>query len=176
MARTDKYGHTADGNPPTARAKQHGYDYCMVSENLAYQFSTAGFTTEELAQVFFQGWKHSPDHRQNMLDPAVTEVGVAVAQSEQTGNYYAVQMFGRPQSQTVEFQITNQADAVIQYEVGGQMLSLPPQFTRTHQQCLTAALIMHWSDGQEPTTVQPKNQDHYVIVQMDTGQFRLQRE
>jgi uncharacterized protein YkwD len=176
MAQTDKYGHTADGNTPAARAQQHGYEYCLIAENLAFQFSSAGFTTEELAQGFFQGWKDSPDHRTNMLDPRVTDTGVAAAQSEQTGNYYAVQMFGRPRSQMIEFQITNHANAVVQYEIGGQMLNLPPRLTRTHQQCLTDALIVHWPDGQAQTTVQPNNQDHYIIVQADTGQFRLRKE
>jgi uncharacterized protein YkwD len=75
MAHTGKYGHTADGNPPSARAKQHGYDYCVVAENIAYQFSTTEFTAEELAQGFFQGWKQSPGHRKNMLDPTVADTG-----------------------------------------------------------------------------------------------------
>src|SRR5690348_5864168 len=30
MARTDKYGHEADGKEPSERAKEHGYDYCIV--------------------------------------------------------------------------------------------------------------------------------------------------
>ena len=31
MARTHTYGHTADGQRPSERAKQHGYDYCIVA-------------------------------------------------------------------------------------------------------------------------------------------------
>jgi uncharacterized protein YkwD len=46
MARTDKYGHTADGNRPATRAKQHGYAYCMVSENIARHYSSTRPTTE----------------------------------------------------------------------------------------------------------------------------------
>src|SRR5512134_532552 len=47
MARTDQYGHEADGSTPAARAKQHGYNFCMVSENIAFQFHSAGFATDE---------------------------------------------------------------------------------------------------------------------------------
>jgi hypothetical protein len=35
MASTDKYGHIAGGSRPAARAKQHGYNYCIISENIA---------------------------------------------------------------------------------------------------------------------------------------------
>ncbi|HEX6963848.1 MAG TPA: CAP domain-containing protein, partial [Lacipirellula sp.] len=85
MARTDTYGHTADGNRPAGRATRFGYEYCLVSENIAYQYSSLGFETEELATRLTTGWKESPGHRKNMLEPAVTETGVAVAQSPNTG-------------------------------------------------------------------------------------------
>src|SRR5689334_15910645 len=101
MARTDKYGHEADGSDPAGRAKKHGYDYCLIAENIAYVFSSEGFTTEELAKQFVEGWKNSPPHRKNMLDPDVTETGVAIARSTTSGKYYAVQMFGRPKSMTI---------------------------------------------------------------------------
>jgi uncharacterized protein YkwD len=176
MAQTGKYGHTADGNRPSARAKQHGYDHCVIAENIAYQFSTSGFTAEELAQGFFQGWKQSPGHRKNMLDPAVTDTGVAVAYSGQTGNYYAVQMFGRPASGRVEFQLSNHANIAIQYSIGDRVFTLPPGSTRTHQQCRTAGLTVHWPGGQEQPTVRPDDRDRYAIVQEDGGQFRLREE
>jgi hypothetical protein len=176
MAQTGKYGHTADGNHPSARAKQHGYDHCAVAENIAYQSSTEGFTAEELAQGFFQGWKQSPGHRQNMLDPAVTDAGVAVARGEQTGNYYAVQMFGQPASERIEFQLSNQTSVAIQYSIGDRMFTLPPRSTRTHQQCRAAGLIVHWPAGQEQPTVRPDDRDRYAIVREDGGQFRLRKE
>lgn len=69
MAKTNKYGHTADGKRPFQRATQFGYDYCIVTENIAYQYNSEGFSTGELAEQFFQGWAHSPGHRKNMLDP-----------------------------------------------------------------------------------------------------------
>src|SRR5687768_3345634 len=45
MARTDRYGHRADGSAPADRARARGYDYCLVSENISYQFTTGEFAT-----------------------------------------------------------------------------------------------------------------------------------
>ena len=135
MARTDRFGHTADGNRPSGRAADAGYEFCIVAENIAYQFQTLGFTTEELVEGFVTGWKNSPGHRENMLNPAVTETGVAIAQSEKTGVYYAVQMFGRPRSAAIEFSIRNEAEEAIRYRVGDREFELPPRFSRTHRRC-----------------------------------------
>src|SRR5436309_8481237 len=66
MADTDRYGHKADGREPSQRAGAHGYGYCMVSENIAWQYSSKGFNGRELAQDFVEGWKKSPGHRRNM--------------------------------------------------------------------------------------------------------------
>ena len=103
MARTDKYGHEADGKQPADRASEHKYDYCVIAENIAYEYSSEGFATADLAARLVEGWKKSPGHRKNMLDPDVTETGMAVAHREKSGKYYAVEMFGRPRSAAIEF-------------------------------------------------------------------------
>ena len=175
MASTDQYGHTADGSTPAERAKLHGYNPCIISENIAYQYRTSGFTSEELAHEFVQGWQESPEHRKNMLDPAVTEVGVGVARSEQTGYYFAVQMFGRPQTEMIEFQITNRTGTPISYALGGQSFPLPPRSTRTHQQCQPAEITFQWPGKQGQSVVQPQPGDHYTIVQEHAGAFSLQK-
>ena len=126
MARTDNYGHRADGKRPSERAQAHGYNYCLVAENIAYQFSSAGFKTEELANRFVEGWKTSPPHRENMLDADVRETGVAIARGERTGYWYAVQLFGRPKSAALEFKIANESDATIQYSIKDRSFELPP--------------------------------------------------
>lgn len=174
MARTGKYGHTADGNRPATRSRQHGYTYCMISENIASHYSSTGMTTAELAQQFVQGWQHSPGHRQNMLEPAVTETGVAVARSTQTGFMYAVQMFGRPRSQQLTFQIANRSPTVIEYTLGERTLPLPPRSTRTHQRCRPVEVTLHWPGTQGQTTVQPHNGARYTIIREDSGAFSIQ--
>jgi len=95
LARTDRFDHEADGRTPAMRARAHGYDYCLVAENIAYQFDSRGFTTSALAHELVEGWKDSPGHRRNMLDARAVDTGVAVVQSRRSGRFYAVQMFGR---------------------------------------------------------------------------------
>jgi uncharacterized protein YkwD len=135
MADTGKYGHEADDQKPSDRARKHGYDYCLVLENIAYQYSSEGFNTDDLATGLVKGWKESPGHRKNMLDPDVTETGVAVARSEKTGYYYAVQMFGRPKSAAIVFKVANQADVALEYTIGEEKFTLDPRYTQTHTRC-----------------------------------------
>jgi uncharacterized protein YkwD len=166
MAKTDRYGHTADGNHPSQRAKSHGYEYCMVAENIAYQYSSIGFETEALARRFVQGWKQSPEHRENMLRGSATDIAVAVAQSEQSGNYYAVQMFGRPKSLRVQFQIANRSDSTIEYQIGERHYTLPPRYTRTHERCQAKEIRFDLPAESEPKskTVVPHAGDRFVIT------------
>jgi uncharacterized protein YkwD len=170
MARTDTYGHTADGNQPSERAKQHGYEYCIVSENIAYQYRPIG-SAEALAKGFFQGWKHSPDHRKNLLDPAVTEIGVAVAQSEETGFYYAVQLLGRPRAKSIEFSLENQVGTTLRYRIDTRRFSLPPRYTRAHRQCRPSPLVFQWQGRDK--TIQPQQGKHYSVMKDKAGQLRI---
>jgi uncharacterized protein YkwD len=182
MAENDKYGHNADGKTPAERAKAHGYEFCIVLENIAYQYSSAGFATEELAKSFVEGWKESPGHRKNMLDPDVTETGVAVAQSEKSGYHYAVQLFGRPHSEHIEFKITNKSDADAEYKVDDRTFTLPPRYTRTHQRCRPPELTLLGAEGTdkeregERATARPKAGDRYVITKGDSGELTLKKE
>jgi hypothetical protein len=51
----DLPGTVSEGHDAQAEwAKQHGYVPCIISENIAYQYRTSGFTDEELAREFFQ--------------------------------------------------------------------------------------------------------------------------
>ena len=98
MARTGKYSHEADGRTPRERIEAHGYRWCMVAENISYQFSSTGFATGELASRLVDGWKRSADHRANMLDRDAVHTAVAVARSPRTGYFYAVQLFAGPRT------------------------------------------------------------------------------
>ena len=176
MAKEDKYGHTADGNRPADRAKEHGYQYCVVLENIAYAFDSRGFPADELTGTFVTGWKESPGHRKNMLDPDVTETGVAVARSEKTGHYYAVQMFGRPKSAAIEFRIDNRSGAEFGYTIGEEKFTLPPRYVRTHTRCRPAEVKFRWpGDKPEPTTVKPTAGDRLVVTR-DGGEFRVKAD
>jgi hypothetical protein len=45
----------------------------------------------------------------------MTETGVAIAQSAETGHHYAVQMFGRPKDMMIEFEVANQTKQPVEY-------------------------------------------------------------
>ena len=175
MARTSRYGHKADGNAPDSRAKKYDYEYCIIAENIAYQYSSVGFTTLELAKKFYEGWKASPGHHKNMVDPDVVETGVAIAQGE-SGYFFAVQMFGRPESMSIEFKITNHSGTVVKYKMGDQTFDLDLRVTRTHQGCRLGDLAFGWSDtdGKEQL-VQPKAGDRFVATQEGEA-VRIEKE
>jgi len=180
MARTEEYSHTADGNQPGERAKKHGYKYCLIAENIAYEYNSGGFTTAGLAEGFLEGWKKSSGHRENMLDRDMTQTGVAVAKNEKTGYFYAVQMFGRPESEKITFKISNQANTPIRYQLGGQEFSLPVSYTRTHDLCRPSEVRLLGTDEASPKdkrqTFTPKNGDRYRAIVDDSGEIRIVKE
>ncbi len=180
MAKTGKFSHTADDQEPGDRAKKHDYDYCIVLENIANEFNSRGFKTEELGKLFVEGWKKSPGHRKNMLDADVFETGVAIAQSADTGYYYAVQMFGRPKSKMIEFSIANRSKATITYRIGEESFTLPHNVIMTHQLCRPEETIFQWpaaeKGGKEKTeTVKPSNADHLIITR-EQNSFRIKKK
>lgn len=173
MASNDEYGHHADGKRPADRADEHGYDYCIVLENIAYQYSSRGFEPPQLAGKFARGWEESPGHRENMLDPDVTETGVAVTQSEESGHFYAVQMFGRPESKQIEFEIRNDAKEEVTYKLAGKEFVLPPRYTRTHYRCRLSELVLQVDEDNEQSLT-PKPGNRIVVTERD-GVLRLER-
>jgi len=162
LAHFDKLSHTVDGSQPWDRAVQHGYDYCIILENIAEEFNSQGFATQELVADFVKGWKQSPGHRKNMLDPDVMDTGVGVARSE-TGKYYAVQMFGRPKTAEIAFDIANQAGVEVSLTVDGRPQNVPPDETMTFRRCRPAEV--RFADGQ---VFHPRNGAHYVVQKSST--------
>jgi uncharacterized protein YkwD len=173
MAETGKYGHEADGSKPGERAKKHGYEYCVVLENIAYIYHPNGFTTDALAAALVKGWQDSPPHRRSMLDPDVVETGVAVARSKETGYYYAVQMFGRPKSMTVEFKFTNRSDATLEYTIGEDKYTLEPRYTQTHTRCRPGEVTFQAPKGLE--AVKARADDKFEVTGK-AGSYQVKKE
>lgn len=69
------------------------YQYIKTGENLAL----GNFADD---QELVQAWMDSPGHRENILTPNFTEIGVAVGKGQFEGEttWLAVQVFGRPLS------------------------------------------------------------------------------
>src|SRR5688572_11449134 len=156
MARTGKFGHDADGRTPSQRAAKHGYEYCLVAENIGYQFRTRGYSSHELAGGLVEGWKNSPGHRKNLADRDATEIGVGIARGE-NGRYYAVQMFARPAALATEFSVANESRRPVEYRIGSKTYGLGPRMVRTHQACVAESVAL------PDRTVLPSRGDRLVI-------------
>lgn len=66
------YSHTgSDGSDLSVRLRRGGYKLRVAAENTALGFDS----TERLVSF----WMHSPHHRDNILNPKVTEIGLGLA-------------------------------------------------------------------------------------------------
>jgi hypothetical protein len=172
MARTDRYGHQADGRAPAQRVEAEGYEYCLVDENIAFEYRSVPFEPGELPGRFVRGWIHSPGHRANLLDAAAVDTGVGIAQSPRSGRWYAVQVFGRPQSRSVEFQVSNTSGLTAAYRLDGRRYELPPRSTMTHREC-TAPLLQLLPEREGDTGRRTADGQRYELFSAPGGGWRL---
>ena len=83
------YDHTRpDGSSFDTVLDEYGIDYRQCGENLYYDTYDNVFATRMV-----KGWMNSPPHRDNMLDPDFTHIGVGVYTVN--GTNYGVQLFIR---------------------------------------------------------------------------------
>lgn len=87
MAAQDKLDHKLDEKEPVDRTKAAGYKSKFVGENIAWN--------QKSPKDAVQAWMDSEGHRENILEPRYTEIGVAVAKNKK-GEQYWVQVFGKP--------------------------------------------------------------------------------
>jgi uncharacterized protein YkwD len=78
MGERDKIGHKVAGALPR-RVSATGYDWGATAENLG-----AGYPSLEAA---IEGWKKSAGHRRNLVNPGVTEIGVAAVATPPGSRY-----------------------------------------------------------------------------------------
>lgn len=82
--------HNLDGKGVKDRLDDAKYQYTRYGENIAY---VTDFPT---AEKIMKMWMDSPGHRENILRPEFTEIGVGVVKSGRTGATYFCQVFGTP--------------------------------------------------------------------------------
>ncbi|MFL6119555.1 CAP domain-containing protein [Actinophytocola sp.] len=86
MARTDNMSHTgANGSDVGDRLSQAGYSATKWAENIAYGQRTP--------QEVVDAWMRSPEHRANILDCSLAEIGVGYV-ANKDGVPYWTQDFG----------------------------------------------------------------------------------
>lgn len=163
LGRSGTFGHEADGRKPAERALAQGYRYCTVAENLALNLDSRGFETRQLARNAVEGWKGSPGHRANMLQPHVTEIGVGVVRApDRDPKFISVQLFGRPEALRVQFSIENRAGATVRYSLGGEAITLPARTIATYTRCDPDKLTFERAGaGVQPR--EPRNGDRFVV-------------
>ena len=89
MARFQKMAHVLpEATLPTLtdRARESGYPYARLAENVALGYLSA--------ETVVDGWMASKGHRANILNRDVGETGIGIARSAAGGLYYC-QVFGR---------------------------------------------------------------------------------
>ena len=152
LAKSGRFAHEADGRQPADRAKASGYKFCMIAENLALNLDSRGFTSQGLAGLAVEGWKNSPGHRKNMVQPNVTEIGVAIAKAPDADpKYISVQLFGRPDSLKYQFRIDNKTGTAVSYSALGTKHTLEPRVIATHTGCQPGDIVFdrpgNWLTG-----------------------------
>jgi len=150
MAENEKYGHHADGQTPAERAKSAGYAYCIVRENIAYRTDPTELDAAKLSECFTQGWIDSPGHRENMLADFITQTAVAIATTDGR-TFYAVQLFGRPESMAYRFTLTNNTEktwsVAIESSGGSDEMDVPPRGSLRSKRCLPITLVIPETDA-----------------------------
>ena len=84
MGERDQIGHRLGASLPR-RVAAVGYNWGYVAENLA-----ASYSSLDDAML---GWKNSPGHRQNLLNPYTTDIGIAAVATpagSEHRNYWAL--------------------------------------------------------------------------------------
>lgn len=81
------------GDSVSDLAREVGYEYIVVGENLAL----GDFTS---SKHVVDSWMNSEGHRKNIMSPSYSEIGIAVGRSMYKGRYtwIAVQSFGFPKA------------------------------------------------------------------------------
>lgn len=113
MFKEQYWAHYApDGTSPWFFVRSEGYSYVAAGENLGKDFSDS--------ESLVQAWMDSPTHRDNLLQPRYTEIGVAVVNGELFGyeTTLVVQLFGEPSSGKTQAQLTAQAASTEQASAG----------------------------------------------------------
>jgi cysteine-rich secretory family protein len=176
LAKTGKFAHEADGREPQQRAEAQGYRYCLVAENLALNLDSRGFESHQLAREAVEGWKASPGHRANMLQAAITEIGVAVVRApDKDPKFISVQLFGRPEALKIKFTLENRSGVSVRYTLGNEAHKLPARTIVTHTVC-DARLLAFDKAGAVGTQFEPRNGDHFAVRAGAAGAIEVKLE
>jgi Cysteine-rich secretory protein family len=99
MAEHDTISHQFEGEPELAtRAANTGAHFSLIAENVG---------EAPTSPIIHDLWMHSPHHRDNLLDPNVDSIGIAIV--TRNNQLYAVEDFAR----TVQILTLNQQERTV---------------------------------------------------------------
>lgn len=112
MAARGDISHQFPGEPDLSRrGAAAGAHFSLISENVA---------EAPRASMFHELWMHSKGHRENLLDPQVDAVGIAVVSRD--GQFYAVEDF----ASTVETASFDQQEAAVSHVLAREGVAVAP--------------------------------------------------
>jgi Cysteine-rich secretory protein family len=125
----------------TSRAGLSGAHFSVIEENIAVGSFPA---------TIHQGWMDSPEHRANLLNPAVDRVGIAVVANQ--GVIFAVADFAR----AVPVLTQGQVESAIATLLRGQRLQVTGETTEARSYCISSgryygnnppSFLMRWQNS-----------------------------
>lgn len=104
--------NSPSGRDPWSFFHEVGYSYLFAGENLARDFMNSDSVVD--------AWMASPTHRDNVLNPNYTEIGLSVVDGTLNGveTTLVVQVFGRPQASAVAVRPVQAAPAEPKSQLG----------------------------------------------------------
>ena len=88
MGKRNFFSHyNPEGLSPFQRMEKSGINFTTAGENIAYNYGYA-----DAAKVAADGWRHSPGHYRNIIDPDFVESAIGISKSSD-GKYFLTQEF-----------------------------------------------------------------------------------
>ncbi len=154
--------HTLNGTTPVTRAQAAGYAHCLIAENLATMYDSRGFTPKGYAKRALDGWEASPGHRENLMRPGVSEIGIGLAAaSPNDPRYVAVQMLGRPAAMKYSFTVANKSGQAASYSFDDKQQIVRDHESIRHTVCTPGTLTITTGKGVMRYT--PKNGEVFTL-------------
>jgi len=136
MAAEGPISHRYEGEAePGTRAAQAGAHFSLLEENVAIA---------PTPYAIHDGWMHSPHHRENLLNPEVDHIGVAVVAGR--NGLYAVADYERAVPVLMQTQVESRFAAMLQ-EAGVEIL---PDTALAREACATDDGIPKPASGPKP--------------------------
>jgi len=165
MAAEGPIAHRYGGEPDLSkRAADAGAHFSLIEENVAVGASPT---------TIHEGWMNSPEHRENLLNPKVDRVGIAVVASR--GVLYAVADYAH----TVPVMTQTQVEAAIGNLVRAHGLKLLADSSDARAACGTDRGLPRSLSGPEPLFLmrwQDSDLSHLpsdLVNRLKSGNFRM---